>query len=60
MMPYCITPLLTFTLASPAAASPVKKAASGVHIPLPKCDTLTKPDGTFDLEKAILQGVATK
>ena len=51
---------LTFTLAPRAMAGPVKRATSGVRIPLPKRDSLTKPDGTFDMEKAILQGIATK
>jgi cathepsin D len=49
--------LFTLTLTLFATASPVKKAGRGIHIPLSEPPTLTKPDGTFDLEKAILHGI---
>jgi cathepsin D len=56
---FCKTPLFTITLALLATASPVKKAG-GIHVALSPPPTLTKLDGTFDLETAILHDVATQ
>lgn len=46
-------PLLTVTFALMAAASPATRA--GIRIPLQKRSSLTKADGTFDHDKAVLQ-----
>jgi hypothetical protein len=55
---FCKAYLLTFTFALLTAASPVKQTASGISIPLLKRSTLTKPDGTFDFQKADLHRIA--
>jgi len=57
---FCKASLLVVALALLATANPIEKAATGVRIPLAKRSTLTKSDGTFDLEKAIVQTVVTK
>jgi hypothetical protein len=49
--------LLIFNLALLAAASPVKNAERGIHIPLSAPPSLTKPDGTFDWEQGILHDI---
>ncbi|KAI0916959.1 hypothetical protein AcW2_007216 [Taiwanofungus camphoratus] len=46
-------PLLTVTFALMAAASPATRA--GIRIPLQKRSSLTKANGTFDHDKAVLQ-----
>ncbi|KAJ3965027.1 hypothetical protein EV361DRAFT_955395 [Lentinula raphanica] len=48
------------TLALLAAASPLRPQQIRGPIALPKRSTLTKSDGTFDLDKAIGQTVATQ
>jgi hypothetical protein len=50
--------LLIFTLALLATARPVKNAGHGIHIPLSAPPSLTKTDGTFDLEEGIKHGIA--
>lgn len=57
---FCKAYLFVVTLAVLITASPVKKAAAGVSIPLHKRGTLSKSDGTFDLNKAVAHTVATK
>ncbi|KAJ7689845.1 acid protease [Mycena rosella] len=53
--------LLAVTLALSAVATPAvsKPAARGTTIPLRKRSSLTRPDGVFDADKAILAGIAT-
>lgn len=55
---FCKASLLTVALALLASASPVVHD-SGLRIPLEKRGTLTKFDGTFDHEKALLHSVKT-
>ncbi|KAF8509471.1 acid protease [Hysterangium stoloniferum] len=50
----------TVALALLAAAHPAERKVQGVSIPLAKRSSLTREDGTFNHEKAILQTVATK
>ncbi|KAI0782432.1 aspartic protease [Irpex lacteus] len=55
---FCKASLITVALALMASATPVVKD-SGVSIDLPKRATLTKADGTFDHEAAILSNIKT-
>lgn len=55
---FCKASLLTVALALLASASPVVQD-SGIRIPLEKRGSLTRPDGTFDHEKALLHSVKT-
>ena len=50
--------LLTVALALMASASPVSRP-SGVVIDLGRRQSLTRADGTFDHEKAILHNIKT-
>jgi hypothetical protein len=50
--------LFISTLALLASASPIKDAGCGIHIPLSAPPSLTKPDGTFDLEQGLLHYAA--
>ena len=54
---FCKASLITVALALMASASPVAQPG-GVSIELGKRNTLTKADGTFDHEKAILHNIA--
>jgi hypothetical protein len=45
--------LLIFTVALLAMASPIENAGHGIRILLTPPPSLTKPDGTFDLEEGI-------
>ena len=51
---------VAIALALLVTANGIKKDVQGIRIPLHKRSSLRKPDGTFDLEKAILQTVAIK
>ncbi|OBZ70908.1 Aspartic protease [Grifola frondosa] len=55
---FCKATLLTVALALLASASPITQT-TGIRIPLEKRGALTKADGTFDLEKAIIQTAKT-
>ena len=55
---FCKASLITVTLALLAAANPVIKQ-EGIRIDLSKRGSLTKADGTFDHDKAILQTYKT-
>jgi len=57
---FCKATLFSVALAVLAAATPVEQEARGITIPLAKRSSLTRADGTFNHEKAILQTVATK
>jgi len=57
---FCKATLFSVALAVLAAATPVEQEAKGIIIPLAKRSSLTRADGTFNHEKAILQTVATK
>ncbi|KAF8588106.1 acid protease [Ramaria rubella] len=57
---FCKATLIAFLVAVLVTASPVQQAEAGVRIALPKRSSLTKPDGSFDAERALLQTVATK
>ncbi|KAJ7689827.1 hypothetical protein B0H17DRAFT_1134762 [Mycena rosella] len=54
--------LLAITLALPAVVTPAvsQPAARGTTIPLRKRSSLTRPDGVFDADKAVLVGIATR
>ena len=52
--------MLISVLVQLTTATVIKKHVPGVPIPLHKRSSLTKPDGTFNLEKAILQTIAVK
>ena len=56
---FCKATLVTVALALIAAATPIAHDETGVRIPLAKRGSLTKADGTFDHEKAILHNVKT-
>lgn len=56
---FCKASLVTVALALIASASPIVPAETGVSIALRKRDTLTRADGTFDHEKAILHNIKT-
>ncbi|KZT22897.1 aspartic protease [Neolentinus lepideus HHB14362 ss-1] len=56
---FCKATLLTVALALMATATPVERD-TGIRIPLRKRASLTKADGTFDHERAIVQTVLTK
>jgi len=56
---FCKATLLTVALALVASASPVVQDG-GIRIELTKRGSLTKSDGTFDLERALVQTVKTK
>ncbi|KAJ3748858.1 acid protease [Lentinula detonsa] len=51
---------ITLSMLASASASPLQPQQARGPIALPKRSTLTKSDGTFDLDKAIAQTVATK
>ncbi|KAI0094230.1 acid protease [Irpex rosettiformis] len=55
---FCKASLITVALALMASATPVVKD-SGFSVDLPKRATLTKADGTFDHEAAILHNIKT-
>ncbi|THG94139.1 hypothetical protein EW026_g7273 [Hermanssonia centrifuga] len=55
---FCKASLVTVALALMAAASPITQE-NGIVIPLGKRDSLTRADGSFDHEKAILHNVKT-
>ena len=55
---FCKASLITVTLALLVAANPIIKE-EGIRIDLPKRSSLTKADGTFDHDKAILQTYKT-
>ena len=55
---FCKATLLTVALALMASASPVK-TKTGVRVPIEKRSTLTNEDGTFNLDKAVIQTVKT-
>ena len=57
---FCKATLLTVALALVASASPIEPKANGIRIPLGKRATLTNEDGTFNLDKAIIQTVKTQ
>jgi hypothetical protein len=50
--------LIIFTLALFTMAGPVKKTTSRIRIPLFRHTTLTNPDGTINMKKAISHGIA--
>ncbi|KAH9944776.1 aspartic peptidase domain-containing protein [Amylocystis lapponica] len=55
---FCKASLLTVALALLATASPIaKETGTGIRIPLHKRGSLTKADGTFDREAAILHRI---
>ena len=54
---FCKASLITVALALMATASPVPEP-QGISIPLGKRNSLTKADGSFDHEKAILHNIA--
>ncbi|TFK45663.1 acid protease [Heliocybe sulcata] len=56
---FCKASLLTVALALVASATPVERD-TGIRIPLGKRASLTKADGTFDHDRAIVQTVMTK
>lgn len=56
---FCKASLVTVALALLASATPIAQPeAEGIRIPLGKRSSLTKADGTFDHEKAILHNIA--
>lgn len=55
---FCKASLLTVALALVASANPIVKD-TGITVPLRKRSSLTKSDGTFDHEKAIVQTAKT-
>ena len=55
---FCKASLVTVALALMAAATPIA-TESGINIELGKRATLTKADGTFDHEAAILHNIKT-
>ena len=55
---FCKASLITVALALIASASPIVEE-TGIRIPLAKRSSLTKADGTFDHEKAILHNIKT-
>lgn len=55
---FCKASLITVALALLATASPIVQE-EGIRIDLPKRTSLTKADGTFDHDKAIIQTVRT-
>ena len=55
---FCKASLVTVALALMASATPVEKD-SGISIDLPKRASLTKADGTFDHEAAIMHNIKT-
>ncbi|OCH94249.1 acid protease [Obba rivulosa] len=56
---FCKATLLTVALALIASASPITPE-SGIRVPLTKRGSLTKADGTFNLEEALRETVKTK
>ncbi|EMD41037.1 hypothetical protein CERSUDRAFT_111607 [Gelatoporia subvermispora B] len=56
---FCKASLVTVALALIASASPIT-VESGIRIPLNKRGSLTKSDGSFNLEKALRETVKTK
>ena len=48
--------LITLTLALMAAAGPATRD-TGIRVPLAKRSSLTRPNGTFDSDKAALEGI---
>ena len=48
--------LVTLTLALMAAAGPIAQD-TGIRVPLGKRSSLTRPDGTFDSDKAALEHI---
>ena len=55
---FCKTTLISVALALLSTASPVVQTP-GVSIPLGERSLLTRADGTFDHEKAVLNNVKT-
>ena len=56
---FCKASLVTVALALMASASPIAQPEpEGIRIPFAKRGSLTKADGTFDREKAILHNIA--
>ncbi|KAH8101206.1 acid protease [Cristinia sonorae] len=56
---FCKATLLTVALALAASATPVAREDEGVRIPLSKRVSLTKSDGSFDYDKALIQTYKT-
>ncbi|THH23150.1 hypothetical protein EUX98_g8025, partial [Antrodiella citrinella] len=59
---FCKSSLITVALALLATASPIAQpepVAEGITIALPKRSSLTKADGTFDHDRAIIQTTRT-
>ena len=54
---FCKATLVTVALGLLAAATPVVQNTNGVRIPLRERATLTKEDGTFDHDKAVLHNI---
>lgn len=54
---FCKASLVTVALALMASATPVAQP-EGIKIPIAKRASLTKADGTFDHEKAVLHNIA--
>lgn len=55
---FCKASLITVALALLASAGPVTQD-EGIRVDLPKRSSLTKADGTFDLDKAAIQTYRT-
>lgn len=55
---FCKASILTVALALLASASPIVED-TGIRIPLEKRGTLTREDGTFNHEKALLHNIKT-
>lgn len=55
---FCKASLVTVALALMASASPIA-VDSGISIPLGKRNSVTKEDGTFDHEAAVLHNIKT-
>ncbi|KAI0792602.1 acid protease [Abortiporus biennis] len=57
---FCKATLISVALALIAAANPIQVEERGIRIALQNRSTLTKPDGTFDHDKAIIQTVKAR
>ncbi len=56
---FCKASLVAVAVALMASASPVIERDTGVAIPIAKRGSLTKADGTFDHDKAVMHNIKT-